>query len=155
MKKKKVNKTCTTRFMEIFEPVTFFHLLTKHWSQLRPVTSRLQKQSPLTGSHCELPDTVPLRSQRQAGGLESVRETWVSLTTSTCGQLRMCAVTHAGSHERCLHSGRRSRSCTCHSAGLPRWPCSGTDLPSCRAPGRCGCRTFLHSLSRPDRNHKL
>lgn len=42
--------------------------LTRHWSQLRPVTRRLQKQSPLTGSHWELPDTVPRLSQRQAGG---------------------------------------------------------------------------------------
>lgn len=42
--------------------------LTRHWSQLRPVTRRLQKQSPLTGSHWELPDTVPRWSQRQAGG---------------------------------------------------------------------------------------
>lgn len=44
--------------------------LTRHWSQLRPVTRRLQKQSPLTGSHWELPDTVPRWSQRQAGGME-------------------------------------------------------------------------------------
>lgn len=42
--------------------------LTRHWSQLRPVTRRLQKQSPLTGSHWELPDTVPRWSQRQASG---------------------------------------------------------------------------------------
>lgn len=41
---------------------------TRHWSQLRPVTRRLQKQSPLTGSHWELPDTVPRWSHRHAGG---------------------------------------------------------------------------------------
>lgn len=33
--------------------------LTRHWSQLRPVTSRLQKHSPLTGSHRLPSATVP------------------------------------------------------------------------------------------------
>lgn len=56
----------------------FWHCLTKHWSQLRPVTRRLQKQSPLTGSHWELPDTVPLWSHRQAGGTKSRAKLMVS-----------------------------------------------------------------------------
>lgn len=53
-----------------WELLVFNILLTKHWSQLRPVTRRLQKQSPLTGSHCKLPDTVPRWSHRQAGCTE-------------------------------------------------------------------------------------
>ncbi len=44
----------------------FSALLTRHWLQLCPVTRRLQKQSPLTGSQWELPDTVPLGSHLHA-----------------------------------------------------------------------------------------
>lgn len=54
--------------------------LTKHWSQLRPVTRRLQKQSPLTGSHWEPPDTVPRWSHRQAGGT-GWRAQWMRFLT--------------------------------------------------------------------------
>lgn len=38
--------------------------LTRHWSQLRPVTSRLQRQSPLMGSHRPPSATVPRGSHR-------------------------------------------------------------------------------------------
>jgi hypothetical protein len=51
--------------------------LTRHRSQLRPVTSRLQKQSPLTGSHFGLSDTVPLGSHWQAeGGRAGIIGAW-------------------------------------------------------------------------------
>lgn len=39
--------------------------LTRHWLQLRPVTRRLQKQSPLTGLHGVPSDTVPRESHWQ------------------------------------------------------------------------------------------